>query len=56
MPWYSVNTSIMIQSFRLNIPEVKQVWLVDDSGGGRLANLFIWYKYLEDEGKKFGYL
>ena len=57
MPWYSVNTSIMIQSLRLNIPEVKQVWLADDSaGGGRLINLYSWLKHLEEEGKKFGYL
>ena len=57
MPWYSVNTSIMIQSLRLNVPEVKQVWLADDSaGGGRLINLYSWYKHLEEEGKKFGYL
>ena len=33
MPWYSVNTSIMIQSLRLHVPEVKQVWLADDSAG-----------------------
>ena len=57
MPWYSVNTSIMIQSLRLNIPDVKQVWLADDSaGGGRLINLYSWFKHLEEEGKKFGYL
>ena len=57
MPWYSVNTSIVIQSLRLNVPEVKQVWLADDSaGGGRLINLYSWYKHLEEEGKKFGYL
>ena len=57
MLWYSVNTSIMIQSLSLNIPEVKQVWLADDSaGGGRLVNLYSWYKYLEEEGNKFGYL
>ena len=57
MPWYSVNTFIMFQSLSLNIPEVKQVWLADDSaGGGRLVNLYSWYKYLEEEGKKFGYL
>ena len=57
MFWYSVNTAIMIQSLKLNIPEIKQVWLADDSaGGGRLAYLYNWYKYLELEGKKYGYL
>lgn len=54
MPWYSVNTSIMIQSLRLRVPEV---WLADDSaGGGRIEDLFRWYKYLCEEGKKYGYL
>ena len=39
MPWYSVNTSIMIQSPRLHVPEVKQVWLADGSaGGGRIED------------------
>ena len=57
MPWYSINTSIMIQSLRALTPEVKQVWLADDSaGGGRIAPLYSWYKHLCQEGKKFGYL
>ena len=57
MPWYSVNTSIMIQSLKLHVPEVKQVWLADDSaGGGRIEDLYRWYKYLYEEGKKYGYL
>ena len=30
MPWYSVNTSIMIQSLRAQCPMVKQVWLADE--------------------------
>ena len=34
MPWYSVNSSIMIQSLRTSTPGVKQVWLADDSAGG----------------------
>ena len=57
MRWYSVNTAVMIQSLRLNIPEVKQVWLADDSaGGGRLMHIHNWYKYLKGEGKNYGYL
>ena len=41
MPWYSVNTSIMIQNLRAHCPMVKQVWLADDSaGGGRIAQLY----------------
>ena len=34
MPWYSINTSIMIQSLRTSTPGVKQVWLADNSAGG----------------------
>ena len=52
MPWYSVNTSIMIQSLTVRVPEVKQVWLADDSAGrGRIEDLYRWYKYLCEEGK-----
>ena len=54
MPWYSVNTCIMIQILRAHI---KQVWLaVDSAGGGRIAQLYDWYKQLSKEGEKFGYL
>ena len=54
MPWYSVNTSIMIQILRAHI---KQVWLaVDSAGGGRIAQLYDWYTQLSKEGEKFGYL
>ena len=34
MPWYSINTSIMIQSLRTSTPGVKQVWLAEGSAGG----------------------
>ena len=44
MPWYVINTSILIPSLRARIPEVKQVWLVDDSaGGGLMELLYNWY-------------
>ena len=57
MPWYSVDTSILTQNLRMNIPEVKQVWLTDDSaGGGKLSPLYSWYKQLSEEGRKVGYL
>lgn len=57
MPWYAINTSTMTQSLRALIPEVKQVWLADDSaGGGPIELLYNWYKLLSQEGKKFGYL
>ena len=54
--WYSVNTSIMIQSLRTSTPGVKQVWLTDDSaGGGRIVPLYNWYSHLNQEGKRYGY-
>ena len=57
MPWYSVNTSTMIQNLRAHCPIVKQVWLADDSaGGGRITQLYDWYKQLSKEGEKFGYI
>ena len=34
MPWYAINTVHMITSLRASIPQVKQVWLADDSAGG----------------------
>ena len=47
----------MIQSLSLSTPDVKQVWLADDSiGGGRIKSLYLWYKHLSIEGKKYGYL
>ena len=39
MRWYVINKSILIPSLRARIPEVKQVWLVDDSAGGGLMEL-----------------
>ena len=57
MSWYSVNTATMIQRLKSNIPEIKQVWLANDSAeGGRLALLYNWWKYLEEERKRYGYL
>ena len=62
MQWYAINTSILIPgvlipSLRARIPEVKQVWLVDDSaGGGLMELLYNGCKLFSQEGKKFGYL
>ena len=57
MPWYSVNTALIIQSLRKHTPSIKQLWLANDSAGsGRIEPLFDWYKNLCREGKKFGYL
>ena len=39
MPWYAINTSILIPSLKACIPEVKQVELVDDSAGGGLMEV-----------------
>ncbi|CAH3191184.1 unnamed protein product, partial [Porites evermanni] len=45
------------RSLRALIPEVKQVWLADDSaGGGPTELLYNWYKLFCQEGKKCGYL
>ena len=57
MPWYGINTVHMITSLRASIPQVKQVWLADDSaGGGSIESLYQWYKSLCEEGRKFGYI
>ena len=56
MPWYQLNSSIMIQNFRDHCLLIKQVWLVDDSvGGGSIVQLYNWYRQLRKEGQKFGY-
>ena len=56
MPWYALNTSIMIQNLRDHCPLVNQVWLADDSaGGGSIVQLHNWYRQLSKEGQKFGY-
>ena len=55
MPWYAINTVHMITSLRASIPQVKQVWLADDSaGGGSIESLYQLYKSLCEEGRKFG--
>ena len=52
MPWYALNTSIMIQNLRDHCPLVKQVWLADDSaGGGGIVQLYNWYRQLSKEGQ-----
>ena len=57
MPWYALNTSIMIKNMTDHCPLVKQVWLADDSaGGGSIVQLYNWYRQLSKEGQKFGYL
>ena len=47
----------MIQSLRTSTPGVKQVWLADNSAGGRqIVPLYNWYNHLSQEGKKYSYL
>lgn len=41
MPWYWVNTFILINSLRMSSPTVKQVWFTDDyAGAGRIKALY----------------
>ena len=55
MPWYWVNTSILINSLRMSSPTVKQAWFADDyAGGGRIKALHDWYEHLCKEGGKYG--
>ena len=52
MPRYSVTKSVLINSLRMWLPTVKQVWLADDSAGaGRIKVLYDWYNHLGKEGK-----
>ena len=52
MPWYSVNTSIIIQRLRLTTPDVKQVWLADDHAAGGKINSFCSWQALTDEAQR----
>ena len=57
MPRYAINTNYMISSLGASIPQVKQVWLADDSaGGGSIESLYQWYESLCEDGRKFGYI
>ena len=55
MPWYSNNISNMIQSLRTSTPDVKQVWVADDSAGvDKLCRSVT--GTISQEGKNCGYL
>jgi hypothetical protein len=57
MPWYSINTFVLIESLRLSLSDVKQGWSADDPAvNGKVESLYNWYKHLNLEGKKFGFL
>ena len=56
MAWYSLSTTVLIDSLRAQFSEVKQVWLADDaSAAGKIGKLKKWYNKLIEEGEKFGY-
>ena len=56
MSWYSLSTTIIINTLRRDFPSVSQVWLADDaSSAGNLGQLLEWFKKLEIEGKGHGY-
>ena len=56
MPWYSMNTTMLIQFMRNQEEMVRQVWLVDDAAArGKLERLHSWYNLLIVEGGKTGY-
>ena len=56
MPWFSINTTIIIQRLRNTDPEAKQVWLADDAcAGGKVEHLHSWFQHLRSEGNKHGY-
>lgn len=56
MAWYSLSTTVLINSLRAKFSKVKQVWLADDaSAAGKIEKLKKWYDELIKEGEKFGY-
>ena len=56
MPWYSINTVVIINHLKNKIPNSTQVWLADDAAGAcKIQSLFLWYQTLNTEGKKYGY-
>ena len=58
MPWYSVNTVIIINQLKeFNIQTFGKCGLADDAAAaGKLKPLFEWYfNELDAEGKKYGY-
>jgi hypothetical protein len=47
----------LIESLIISLSDVKQEWLADDSAvNGKVESLYNWYKHLNLEGKKFGFL
>ena len=57
MVFYALGTTPLINTSQIPSSEVRQVCLADDiSGAGSLDDLIIWWKSVNSEGKKFGYL
>ena len=57
MPFYGISMRPLINKLDHQRTQIHQVWLADDAtGAGSLNNLKIWWKLVEEEGKKFGYV
>ena len=57
MPMYSICTRVIIDSLRMECPDVRQAWLADDaSAAAKLHQLFDWYVKLVEVGKLYGFL
>ena len=52
MSFYALGTTVM--QLQLKNIDVKQVWLADDTGAGKIIILRAWWDLLIDEGKKCG--
>ena len=56
MGFYGLGTNPILQTLKIKVPAVAQVWLADDAtGAGKLQPLREWWDLIEREGKKFGY-
>ena len=56
MAWYSLNTTMLIETLKERIPSTRQVWLADDAAAaGGIRSLKEWYETLIEEGSKVGY-
>ena len=57
MPFYGISLRPLINKLNHQWTQVHQVWLADDAtGAGSLSNLKKWWKLVEEEGKKYGYV
>ena len=57
IPFYGISLRPLINTLDYSKTNVHQVWLADDAtGAGSLEHLKRWWKIVEEEGKKFGYV